>query len=89
MITGQYFTWKLWRRGGVYQADGRSNTANAGRHSLGTTDRLEAVELLKRLDLTMAVEHGLADKKLLLEANEETLTGWRSPSCCRLNVRIC
>ena len=74
MIAGQYFTWKLWRRGGVYQADGRSNPANAGRHSLETKDRAEAVESLMRLDLAMAVEHGLADKKLLLEANEETLT---------------
>lgn len=58
----------------MYQADGRSNPANAGRHSLGTTDRSEAVESLKTLDLVMAVELGLADKKLLLEANEETLT---------------
>ena len=73
VIVGQYFTWKLWQRDAVYQADGRSNPIDAGRHSLGTKDRDEAMAALKQLDLAMAVDAGLADKKLLLEANVETL----------------
>ena len=73
IITGQYFTWKLYDRDGVFYADGRSNPVSAGRHSLGTRNRDEAMAALKQLDLSMAVEVGLADKKLLLEANVETL----------------
>jgi integrase len=73
VMNGQYFTWKLWRRGPVYQADGRSNPVNAGRHSLDTTDRSEAQAALRQLDLAMAVKLGMADKKLLLEANVQTL----------------
>jgi integrase len=73
VVTAQFFTWKLWRRGGVYQADGRTNSVNAGRHSLDTRDRNEALASLRQLDLTMAVELGLADKKMLLEANTTML----------------
>lgn len=74
VIEGQYFTWKLWRRDLVYQADGRSNPVDAGRHSLGTKDRTEALGALDKLDLTKAVELGRADKRLLLEANVGTLS---------------
>ena len=64
-MIGQHFTWKLFRRSGVYQADGRSNPVSGGRHSLGTTDRLEAMENLKKLDLFVAVDKGLADRSVL------------------------
>jgi integrase len=64
-ITGQFFTWLLWQRGGVWYADGRSNRPPAGRHSLGTRDRREALERLRRLDLTKAAELGRADPALL------------------------
>jgi len=73
VIPGQYFTWKLTRRNAVYQADGRTNPTGAGRHSLGTKDRTEALEALKQLDLVQAVELGLADRKLLREANVERI----------------
>src|SRR5207248_1912246 len=45
--------------------DGRSNRQNLGRHSLGTRDRAQALEKLKRLDLVKAVEFGLADRRSL------------------------
>lgn len=60
-IECRYYTWLLSCRDGVWRADGRSNRPNIGRHSLGTKDRNEAVKLLARLDLTMAVRHGRAD----------------------------
>jgi len=67
-VTAQFFRWLVWQRSGVYYADGRSgNPVNAGRHSLGTDDRAAALEELNRLDLVQAVEHGLADAKLLDE----------------------
>jgi integrase len=39
---------------GMWYADGRSNTPPAGRHSLGTPDRAEALQLLPELDRVRA-----------------------------------
>lgn len=55
----------IFQRGGVWQADGRSNSPNVGRHSLGTRVEKDAVELLKILDLRTAVRHGVANESLL------------------------
>ena len=60
-IQCRYFTWLLGRRDAVWQADGRSNRPDIGRHSLGTDDFSEAKRLLAELDLAMAVKHGRAD----------------------------
>jgi hypothetical protein len=49
----------LARRRGVYYADGRSNTRNAGRHSLGTRIREEALQQLALLDKNRAADFGL------------------------------
>ena len=59
-FTCKYFSWTLQTRNGIYWADGRSNLRNAGRHSLGTKNRDEAMEMLQRLDLTIAIENGMA-----------------------------
>lgn len=64
-IEEKYFVWLLGQRNGVWQADGRSNDPNPGRHSLGTKDRAEALRLIKDLDLKRAVELGRADRSLL------------------------
>lgn len=53
-----HYRWKLYLRNGVYWADGRSNTPNLGRLSLGVTSREEALTELSKLDLHMAVKHG-------------------------------
>jgi integrase len=67
-VNGQFFRWLVWLRNGTYYADGRSaNPVNAGRHSLGTDDRSAALEALKRLDLVVAVGHGLADRSVLVD----------------------
>lgn len=73
-VTGAYFVWLLGQRGGVYYADGRSNKANAGRHSLGSRDRAEALDALKQLDLVRAVELGLADRSALAAPRPELLS---------------
>jgi len=39
LVLGQYFKWVVDTRKGVYRADGRSNSPNVGRHSLGVRDR--------------------------------------------------
>ena len=57
-----YFMWLLTIRQGIWYADGRSNTPNAGRHSLGTADRDEALKLLPQLDLTRAEDLGLVPR---------------------------
>lgn len=54
-----YFTWRLVNRGNKWYADGRSNTPNAGRHSLGTSDKEEAIRLLPELDRVRAEDLGL------------------------------
>ena len=69
-----HFTWILVTRDGVWWADGRSNKVNAGRHSLGTKDRAEAVKNLTRLDLTIAVGLGLAAADLLAPVRGAELT---------------
>ncbi|MEQ8854388.1 tyrosine-type recombinase/integrase [Gimesia sp.] len=61
----KYFRWKILQRNEIYYADGRSNTQNLGRHSLGTRDRDEALENLDQLDLIKAIDLGLADRTLL------------------------
>ena len=67
--------WILKRKAnGLYAADGRSgNSADLGRHSLGTDDRATAVEELKRLDLVKAVEHGHADPGVLKQSADALL----------------
>lgn len=67
LIHGTYYKWVLRTRDGVFFADGRSNIPPVGRHSLGTRDRTAALEALGQLDLTKAVEHGRADRRLLGE----------------------
>ncbi len=58
-IKAKYFIWLLSQRGKIYQADGRSNTINVGRHSLGTSIYQEAIDAVYELDRIKAVEHGL------------------------------
>lgn len=74
-ITGRYFVWLIGSRDGIFFADGRSNHPhNVGRHSLATRDRREALEQLVKLDLVKAVEFGLAERSLLIDAPGSLLT---------------
>jgi hypothetical protein len=59
LIRCSHFSWRIWRRNGVWYADGRSNPIDAGRHSLGTRERSEALRLLVRLVEAAAVRHDL------------------------------
>jgi integrase len=68
-----YFTWLLGDRNGVYTVDGRSNPIDAGRHSLGTRERNQALENLKELDRVRAVELGLADRGILNASGSDAL----------------
>ncbi|MFO0811585.1 MAG: site-specific integrase [Gemmatales bacterium] len=82
LIQCQYFRWKLGKRHGVYQADGRTgNQINLGRHSLGTKVINEASDALKALDVRMAYEAGIITKEALQEQRENTdlalVEGWR------------
>jgi integrase len=62
-IQCRHFSWILSQRdNGVYYADGRSNSAPVGRHSLGTKNREEALELLAELDQQRAEDLGLAPR---------------------------
>jgi integrase len=73
LIMGGFFHWKLFRRNDVYWADGRTNPTSAGRHSLGTKSRQEALANLRHLDAIKAIELGLADESILNEGNAEQL----------------
>lgn len=55
-IVCMYFSWNLFSRCGVFYADGRHNRPSLGRHSLGTRDRAEAMEMLRALDRRKAIE---------------------------------
>ncbi len=77
-IACEYFIWGLFRRNGVYYADGRGGKRNLGKHSLGTRDRDEALERLKQLDRQKAVELGLADASVLDSTELVSISdGWR------------
>ena len=66
VVTCRYAEWKLPIREGVFQADGRSNKLNFGRHSLGTRDETEARQLVHELDEVMAAKLGLIESKPLV-----------------------
>ncbi len=59
LIHCAHFKWRLTQRAGVWWADGRSNATDAGRQSLGTRDRDEALRALPELDLRRAEDLGL------------------------------
>ncbi len=61
-VRGAHFSWVLRLRNGIWQADGRSNTIDAGRHSLGVADYDEAVKELMLLDQLRAEQLGLIPK---------------------------
>jgi len=60
LVQCQYFQWRLFRRDGVWYADGRFGDTNLRKHSLGTRDLSEAKSALRNLDHVMAIEMGLA-----------------------------
>jgi integrase len=77
-IVCQYFTWRLLLRDGVYYADGRGSRFNLGKHSLGTRNRVEALERLRQLDHQKAVELELADAKPAVVNDTVTIAdGWK------------
>src|SRR4051812_24621595 len=55
-----FFSWQLFRRDGVYYADGRGGAHQLGKHSLGTRDHDQALANLRQLDRHMAARRGLA-----------------------------
>lgn len=70
---GNHFVWILTERSHVWWADGRSNSPNVGRHSLGTKDRTEAFRLVQQLDTAKAVEYGLAEPEIAVATAREEL----------------
>lgn len=74
LVSCAHFAWKLYQRSGVWHADGRSNAINAGRHSLGTTDRAEALQRLSRLDSIVAADHGLIPRDQIPDAAAKILS---------------
>jgi integrase len=67
LIQCEHFQWKLFRRNGVYWADGRSNRFDLGRHSLNTRSREKALEALTQLNLLMCIDNGLVHRSRLRE----------------------
>src|SRR5688572_23715397 len=77
-IFAKYFSWRLFRRDGVYYADGRTNKHQLGKHSLGTRNREEALMRLKLLDQQKAAEHGLISAAALEMCSAPSIAdGWR------------
>ena len=74
LIQCEHFRWKLFRRNGVYWADGRSNRYDLGRQSLHKLAKDEALKELVLLDLVMAVQNGLAEKSRLDDEGEPGLS---------------
>jgi integrase len=73
-IRCRYFRWLIGQRNGIYFADGRGSHPSLGRRTLETRDRAEVLKILDELDLTMAVQLGLADAKLLNTEAHQVLT---------------
>jgi integrase len=74
----EFFTWQLFKRHGVFYADGRSGRYRLGKHSLGTRDQEEALAKLRLLDRQQAVQLGLATPSTATTAMPLTLPeGWQ------------
>ncbi|MCA9032793.1 MAG: tyrosine-type recombinase/integrase [Planctomycetaceae bacterium] len=74
-----YFTWKLFKRGAVYYADGRTNSTNLGKHSLMAKEESEAINNLRLLDRAKAIELGLAQRESVTAESRRGLSldsGW-------------
>lgn len=74
LVRCKHFTWRLSRRAEVFYADGRSNQLNAGRLSLGTKYRDEALRLLEELDIERAADFGLIPRLKAKDDNNRPLT---------------
>ena len=70
----EFFKWILFKRKGVYFADGRSNRIKLGRYTLGNLNMEAARKALVLLDLKMAVSKGLADTDRLKTTTTSGLT---------------
>jgi integrase len=77
-IVCQYFNWKLFRRDGVFYGDGRGGRYDLGKHSLGTRDQQEALDVLRLLDRRKAVELGVAkdNETVSMEMAPSIEEGW-------------
>lgn len=62
-IRCRYYTWKLFRRGTIYYADGRGNATNLGKHSLNSKTEEDALQKLQFLDEAMARKTGLIPRE--------------------------
>jgi integrase len=62
-VVCEFSKWNLFRRDGVFYADGRMNTPNLGKHSLGTRDREEALTALRELDRQIAIRNSAAQPR--------------------------
>ena len=77
-ILCEHFSWRLFRRDGVWYADGRNRTRDLGKHSLGTRERHVALESLKQLDHAMATRLGLVSRTMQEPSQEVPVSdGWR------------
>lgn len=73
-ILCRYFSWKIFVRGGVYYADGRTGITPVGRHSLKVRTKQEAKIALRKLDEKVAIERGLVEREEVTEATNRQLT---------------
>jgi integrase len=62
LISCKFFSWNLFRRDGVFYADGRRNKPNLGKHSLSTRDREQALKAIGELDRRKAIELNFAQE---------------------------
>lgn len=59
----EHFTWRLYRRAGVYYADGRGTALSLRRRSLNTRNRETALRHLKELDKRKAMDLGMIPRE--------------------------
>lgn len=77
LINCAYYVWRLFVRGGMYYADGRSNRPQLGKHSLSTKERKEALARLNVLDATIARDNGLCTSVPASMSSAPTIdSGW-------------
>jgi integrase len=68
-----HFSWLLVNRNGTWYADGRSNSPSIGRHSLGTSDKSEALQRLPDLDRQKAEDIGRIPRSSSTEITRNVL----------------
>ena len=82
----EHFTWLLCLHRGTWYADGRNNSRNVGKHSLGVDDRGEAIRAVRDLDGRIALTQSRPPSTSSVASDEKVTLG--TPQTYRAGAEV-